>query len=128
MITQDEFIGLVSKVRRNSENQWDIKELWRFVRNITQKTDHKSSFKFFLKLRIDMQKALAKYSKKHKFDVVQLNAIKIIEELAKWCGEQYKVWVRNEIIRSRPELVKNPRKIKSMANDMWEKYLRLNSY
>ena len=108
---------------------WSNKKLWKFCHDLTAEFGHLAALKQLMEFRCDMQKALAKYARgKSGMDGIQTRAIWMMEMISKWCGHYYKGWARDSILKTMPDLAKNPRKLKGFVNHAWEVYVRTNSF
>lgn len=86
------------------------------------------SFNDAIKLRREIQQALAYYAKYNKMDKIQEKALAITNKLEKWCRDFF---LKNEItnlIRINPALAKRPMSVKQFAKDKWEKLIKQQSY
>jgi len=119
MLTQNKFIEFSS---------WSQKRLWKFVSYVTRKMGHTSAVKYLVDLRRDLQKENTIYAKTHKYDLIQDNGLKNREKMMQWCEGYYKKWAKTEVIIANPQYATKPRKVKSLCNQMWEKYLKEHTY
>lgn len=82
------------------------------------------SFRHAMDFKRSLQKALATYSRTHKYDAVQEKMIAIISKLEKWCKKAFIDKQMVTLMRWQPSLIDKPITAKAMARESWE---RLNS-
>lgn len=78
--------------------------------------------------RREIQKALANYSRKHKYDSVQENIIGIIAKIEKWCRAKYVRDVKRKFILTNSLCASNTRYAKIRSESSWNDYIKENSF
>ncbi len=119
-MNKDEFLAVMA---------WDNVDLWNYCKELTKEFGHVAAVKMIMDFRRESQIGLSRYSKgRNSMDAIQNRAVWMIEMIAKWCGSYYKQWARNSVLKTMPDLAKNPRKLKGFVNNAWEQYVRKASY
>lgn len=104
---------------------WSKHHFWLFCNKLSKRYGAETALKELMKLRKDMQKALATYSKgKQTLDERQVRAIWMTEMLVRWCGDTYRKVAIRELLNKKPDLVHQPQKLKGLVNNEWEKYVK----
>lgn len=108
---------------------WTDKDFFEYFKWSKSKYGYAVAIKVLMKLRQDLQRGLSKYSiGRSKMDGIQYRAVGIIASLERMCGQDYKMWATETILKSMPNLAKNPRKLKNKVNHSWGEYVRKHSY
>ena len=80
-------------------------------------------------MRRNLQQALAAYSKRHKFDIVQEGALSVIIQIERWSRQSYVRGRMMEIIsRDWSYLKKGKASAKRIANEEFDKILKESNY
>jgi len=119
MLSENDFIGFALMDKRG---------VWLFVNEKITELGHSYGVEWLMRFRRNMQKSLYKYSRKHKYDAIQANAIMVNELISKWCLDWFRPWARNEFIRANPNLAKSPLALKRLVIDACERFVRDRSY
>ena len=118
-VTQNQFVRVCC---------WNKKQLRRFVTDRTIEKGHDAVIPYLLDFRKQMQMACATYAKTHIFDLVQNNHLRYTELILKYCKEYFCHYTQKELIKSDHSLALKPKKVKSQTENLWELYVRKNSY
>lgn len=118
-MNQQEFLNVTS---------WSKHHFWLFCNKVSKKYGAVEALKALMTLRKELQKAVSVYSRgKSETDARQVRAIWMTEMLMRWCGDTYRKVAMQEMLKTRPELVHKPQKLKGLINNEWECYVR-NEY
>lgn len=119
-MTQSEFLEKAA---------WTKFDVWKFCEEITTKYGHLAAVNYLMGFRKDFQQALSKYAGEVKhLNGYQMNAVQINRMIEKWCGQYYKQWAMQEILKKTPDMVHRTQKLKGLTNNAWEQFVQKHSY
>lgn len=81
-----------------------------------------------LDIRREIQRGLAAYSRKYKYDDIQGNLLNRLQKIEKWCRGRFMKDRMMELIRTNSECAKSKALTKNMAKKEWETLIVRWSY
>jgi len=108
---------------------WTDQQLVDFCYKIYRAIGKKPAVFYLLDFRKDLQKALSVYSQQTKvFDMRQMRATQISEQILRYCSGYYKEWAMRELIKKNNKLALDRQKLKGLTNEKWEVFVKTHSY